>query len=73
MEFILYLLCSVTSTLLLYLLVSPVVIWLWNLVCTRIFNLRKLSYWESFGFLVLLGLLYRVVSFTPKAFQIFFQ
>lgn len=37
---------------------SALLMWLWNITMTRIFNLRDITYWEAFRLLLIAGLLF---------------
>lgn len=37
---------------------SALLMWLWNITMTRIFNLREITYWEAFRLMIIAGLLF---------------
>lgn len=45
------------SVIMLFIL-SGLLMWLWNITITRIFNLREITYWEAFRLLIICSLLF---------------
>ncbi len=41
----------------LFFLMSGILMWLWNITITRIFNIREITYWEAFRLLIIAGIL----------------
>ncbi|NLU52845.1 MAG: hypothetical protein GXX10_08290 [Clostridiaceae bacterium] len=39
-------------------LVSWLLMWLWNITITRIFNIRPITYWEAFRLLIIASILF---------------
>ncbi|AFM41622.1 hypothetical protein Desaci_2690 [Desulfosporosinus acidiphilus SJ4] len=39
-------------------IVSGVLMWLWNITITRIFNIREISYWEALRLLIISAILF---------------
>ena len=40
-------------------LCSALLMWLWNITITRIFNVREITFWEAFRLMIIAGLLGR--------------
>lgn len=36
---------------------SGLLMWLWNITITRIFNIREITYWEAFRLMLIFGIL----------------
>lgn len=39
-------------------IVSGVLMWLWNITITRIFNIREITYWEALRLLIISAILF---------------
>lgn len=39
-------------------LVSALLMWLWNITISRIFNVREITYWEAFRLIIIAGILF---------------
>lgn len=45
-------------------LASALLMWLWNITITPIFNIRKITFWEAFRLILIAGLLFGGRFFT---------
>lgn len=47
-------------------ILSGVLMWLWNITITRIFNIREITYWEALRLLIISAILFggQVVKFN---------
>lgn len=43
---------------------SALLMWLWNITITRIFNVREITFWEAFRLMIIAGLLFGRGSIT---------
>ena len=42
----------------LFFLLSALLMWLWNITITRIFNIREITFWEAFRLMLIAGILF---------------
>lgn len=53
---------NITMMLLLSILIifpiSALLMWLWNITITKIFNIRKITYWEAFRLIIIAYILF---------------
>lgn len=51
-----------TSVILLYIMLlfvfSALLMWLWNITITRIFNIREITFWEAFRLMLITSILF---------------
>ena len=45
---------------------SGVIMWLWNITLTRIFNIREITYWEALRLLIISAILFGKVGFNMQ-------
>jgi hypothetical protein len=43
---------------------SGVLMWLWNITITRIFNIREITYWEALRLLIIAAILFGKIGFN---------
>lgn len=44
--------------------ISGVLMWLWNITITRIFNIREITYWEALRLLIISAILFGKPGFN---------
>ena len=49
-----------------FFLLSGLLMWLWNITVTRIFNIREITYWEAFRLLIIAGILFGKIGFNMQ-------
>ena len=58
---------SALSLLLIWMFVlSGVLMWLWNITLTRIFNVREITYWEALRLLIISAILFGKVGYNMQ-------
>lgn len=45
---------------------SGVLMWLWNITLTRIFNIREITYWEALRLLIISAILFGKLGFNMQ-------
>ena len=45
---------------------SGVLMWLWNITITRIFNIREITYWEALRLLIIAAILFGKLGFNMQ-------
>lgn len=45
-------------------ILSGVLMWLWNITLTRIFNIREITYWEALRLLIISAILFGKLGFN---------
>ena len=45
---------------------SGVLMWLWNITITRIFNIREITYWEALRLLIIAAILFGKFGFNMQ-------
>lgn len=65
-ETIFVILGVITLIFILSLVMAIPVMYLWNWLIPDIFSLRELTYWESWGILILTGFLFRNINTNSK-------
>ncbi|KLU58976.1 hypothetical protein CEB3_c49960 [Peptococcaceae bacterium CEB3] len=48
----------------LFFLLSAILMWLWNITITSIFDVREITYWEAFRLLIIAGILFGKIGFN---------
>lgn len=49
-----------------FFLLSGILMLLWNITVTRIFNIREITYWEAFRLLIIAGILFGKFGFNMQ-------
>ncbi|MDQ7093103.1 hypothetical protein REC12_05835 [Desulfosporosinus sp. PR] len=47
-------------------ILGGVLMWLWNITLTRIFNIREITYWEAFRLLIIAAILFGKLGFNMQ-------
>lgn len=45
-------------SIIIFFIMSGILMWLWNITITKIFNIREITYWEAFRLLIIAAILF---------------